>query len=52
MINYKGIGWINQEGVGDGLDTKLIKRWICIIFGGNFCADGAANGQKKGNPHF
>ena len=50
MINYKGLGWINQEWVGGGGDTKLIKRWMCIIFSGNFCGDGAANGQKKAPP--
>ena len=31
MINYKGLGWINQDWVGGGGDTKLIKCAVGYI---------------------
>ena len=51
MINYKGIGWINQEGVGGGGDTKLIKCEMGYILVEIFVLTGRQTAKKR-RPHF
>ena len=51
MINYKGMGWINQEGVGDGLDTKLIKCAVGYFLVEIFGLTGRPTAKKR-RPHF
>ena len=51
MINYKGLGWINQDGVGGGGDTKLIKCAVGYILVEIFGVTGRPAAKKK-RPHF
>ena len=47
MINYKGLCWINQEGVGGGGDTKLIKCAVGYILVEIFVVTGRQTAKKR-----
>ena len=50
MINYKAMGWINQEWVWDGLDTKLIKCEMGYILVEIFVRTGRPTAKKRQPP--
>lgn len=50
MFYYSGLCWINQGGVGGGLDTKLIKCVFDYILVEIFVRTGRPTAKKRQPP--